>query len=88
MPHHFLGVVLFTNILYMITNYVATVVGTFALACSLPEGRKVLCRLQINLADQNNVYFGTSSQTLQTKNGGKLPYLVLKLIFEIVSLPR
>lgn len=38
MPHHFLGVVLFTNILYMITNYVATVVGTFALACSLPEG--------------------------------------------------
>lgn len=48
----------------------ATVVATFALACSLPEERKVLCRLQISLSDQNNVSFGTPAQTLQTKKGG------------------
>lgn len=52
------------------TVWPTTVVATFALACSLPVERKVLCRLQINLLDQNNVYFGTPTQTLQTKKAG------------------
>lgn len=74
MPHYLLcdlkTVQKYTLNAHKLCGRAATVVATFALACSLPEERKVLCRLQISLSDQNNVYFGTPAQTLQTKKGG------------------